>query len=109
MERKLKYTSGGYCRYLNSQYASGSTYAYFVTDGETIIRLDDCLIWETVFPIDEFDEIVSACQHGSGTDEAEGWELITQDQLPADCQDISTWEPLFETDEAQEEYYEMEG
>lgn len=107
MERKLRYTSTHFCRTLNSKYASGSTYCYVVTDGETFIKLDDCLIFETVFTIDEFDEIVASCQSNNGVDEAEGWEIVTRDQLPKDS-NPNNWAPLFETEEDQEAYYDSD-
>lgn len=92
MERKLKYTCG-----------TGDA-DYFITDGTTTIYLDGCVIFESVFPLEEFDEIVSNCRanDGVGTEEFEGFELIDN------YTDTSDWSPLFESYEEYDEWCEQE-
>ena len=86
MERKLKYTCG-----------SGD-YDYNITDGVTTLYLDGCTIFEAVFPLEEFDDIVANCKAngGIGTEEFEGFEIREN------FADTSDWMDLYETDEEYE-------
>ena len=86
MERKLSYTCGR------------GDYDYVISDGVTTINLEGCVIFEAVFPLEEFDDIVENCQAngGIGIDEFEGFTIV---ETPAD---ISKWNPLYETDEEYE-------
>lgn len=89
MERKLKYTCG-----------TGDA-DYFITDGTTTIYLDGCVIFESVFPLEEFDEIVENCRANDGVG-TEGFELIDN------YTDTSDWSPLFESYEEYDEWCEQE-
>ena len=86
MTRKLKYTCG-----------TGDA-DYFITDGKTTVYLDCCSIFEAVFPVDEFDDIVDNCNTGNGigTEEFKGFKIV---ETP---KDTSTWMDLYETDEEYE-------
>lgn len=83
MERKLQYICGA------------GDYDYMITDGTTTLYLDGCVIFETVFPVEEFDEIADNCREngGIGVDEFEGYKIV---DTPTN---VDYWSPLFETDE----------
>lgn len=87
MERKLKYTCGR------------GDYDYIITDDVTTIYLEGCSIFEAVFPLEEFDDIVDNCKanDGVGIEEFEGFRIVA---TPANTAD---WIPLYETDEEYEE------
>ena len=86
MERKLKYTCG-----------RGDS-DYIISDGTTTVYLEGCVIFESVFALEEFDWIVDNCKanHGVGTEEYEGFVIVEN------YTDISGWADLYETDEEYE-------
>jgi hypothetical protein len=82
--RRLDYWQGEYTRYLINEFTSGSCYCYYLTDGTTTVRLEDCLIFEfDDFKLSDFDDIVEACtaNNGVGTEEYEGWTIVTEETV----------------------------
>jgi hypothetical protein len=83
-KRKLEYWCGEYTRYLIAETTSGSCYCYYITDGTTTVRLEDCLIFEGEdFTLADFDDIVEACTYngGVGAEEYEGWSIVTEEAV----------------------------
>jgi len=82
--RRLDYWQGEYTRYLINEFTSGSTHCYYLTDGETTVRLEDCLIFEfDDFKLSDFDDIVNACNanNGVGVEEYDGWTIVTKETV----------------------------
>ncbi|CAB4125695.1 hypothetical protein UFOVP181_451 [uncultured Caudovirales phage] len=77
--RKLTYTTQSN-RYYIGETTSGATNDIFITDGKCILKLEDCLIWDSeTFTLDEFDDIVSKLIETELTGQTffdlEGWSL----------------------------------
>jgi hypothetical protein len=74
--RKLQYTQQ-YNRYFESGITHGSTYDILITDGNTTLKLEDCLIWESSeFKLRDFDETIKQCK-ANATEMAEaGWSIV---------------------------------
>jgi hypothetical protein len=77
--RKVKVVTTVANRYFVGETTSGSTRDICLTDGETTLRLEDCLIWDLyTFEDAEFDEIVAHCKAngGVGIEGFEGWSIV---------------------------------
>ena len=77
--RKLTYTTQ-YNRYFTSEVTNGATSDIFITDGQYVLKLEDCLIWDSeTFTLEEFDNIVSTLIESELTGqtflELDGWSL----------------------------------
>lgn len=62
-------------RYFLSEYTSGSTNDYLLTDGNVVLKLEDCLIYEDI-DINEFDEIVRQCKEDTQRMLECGWSIV---------------------------------
>ena len=78
--RKIKIATTELNRYFIGETTSGSTSDIYLTDGDTIIMLEDCLIFDSeVFEDEEFYDILAHLQQqedGCGIDGYEGWRLV---------------------------------
>ena len=77
--RKLTYTTQ-HNRYYVGATTSGSTSDIFITDGQYVLKLEDCLIWDSEdFTLAEFDDIVSTLIEAELTGQTflgyDGWTL----------------------------------
>ena len=77
--RKLTYTTQSN-RYYIGETTSGATNDIFITDGQYVLKLEDCLIWDSeTFTLEEFDNIVSTLIESELTGqtflELDGWTL----------------------------------
>ena len=77
--RKLTYTTK-LNRYYIGETTSGATNDIFITDGQYVLKLEDCLIWDSeTFTLAEFDNIVSTLIESELTGQTfldlEGWTL----------------------------------
>ena len=77
--RKLTYTKQ-LNRYYIGASTSGATNDILITDGKQVLKLEDCLIWDSEdFTLDEFDDIVSKLIETELTGQIffdlEGWSL----------------------------------
>ena len=77
--RKLTYTTQ-LNRYYVGATTSGATSDIFITDGQYVLKLEDCLIWDSeTFTLEEFDNIVSTLIESELTGqtflELDGWTL----------------------------------
>ena len=77
--RKLTYTTEAN-RYFIGETTSGSTSDIYITDGQYVLKLEDCLIWDSEdFTLAEFDDIVGKLIEteltGQTFYELDGWTL----------------------------------
>ena len=77
--RKLTYTTE-LNRYYVGETTSGATNDIYITDGKCILKLEDCLIWDSEdFTLEEFDDIVTHLVEEELTGvhfvQYEGWSL----------------------------------
>jgi hypothetical protein len=77
--RKLTFTTQANRYYIGAT-TSGATNDIYITDGQYVLKLEDCLIWESEdFTLDEFDNIVSTLVEAELTGqtflELDGWSL----------------------------------
>jgi len=77
--RKLTYTTQQN-RYYVGATTSGATNDIYITDGQYVLKLEDCLIWDSEdFTLDEFDDIVTHLVEEELTGvhfvQYEGWSL----------------------------------
>lgn len=77
--RKLTYTTKQN-RYYVGETTSGTTNDIYITDGQYVLKLEDCLIWDSEdFTLAEFDDIVAHLTEEIFTGvhfvEYEGWSL----------------------------------
>jgi len=77
--RKLTYTTE-LNRYYIGESTSGATNDIYITDGQYVLKLEDCLIWESSeFTLAEFDDIVSKLIESELTGQTfldlDGWTL----------------------------------
>lgn len=77
--RKLEYTTQ-LNRYYIGESTSGATNDIYITDGQYVLKLEDCLIWDSEdFTLAEFDDIVSKLIETELTGqtflELDGWTL----------------------------------
>ena len=66
-------------RYMVAETTSGCTSDIYLTDGETTVKLEDCLIWDSgEFEDAEFYDIVAHCKANDnvGVEEYEGWSIV---------------------------------
>lgn len=79
--RKIKVIDAVANRYFVSETTSGSTSDIYLTDGTTVVKLEDCLIWDSeCFEDSEFYDIVEHCKqnNGVGVDGYEGWTIVKE-------------------------------
>jgi hypothetical protein len=77
--QKVKVLDAQANRYFVSATTSGTTSDIYLTDGTTVVKLEDCLIWDSeCFEDAEFYDIVKHCtaNNGVGVDGYEGWSIV---------------------------------
>jgi hypothetical protein len=75
--RKLTYTTQ-LNRYYIGETTSGATNDILITDGNTTLKLEDCLIWESSdFNMRDFDETVKRCIADTEEMREMGWTIVS--------------------------------
>ena len=77
--QKVKVLDAQANRYFVSETTSGTTSDIYLTDGTTVVKLEDCLIWDSeCFEDAEFYDIVAHCtaNNNVGVDGYEGWSIV---------------------------------
>jgi hypothetical protein len=78
--QKVKVLDAQANRYFVSETTSGTTSDIYLTDGTTVVKLEDCLIWDSeCFEDAEFYDIIAHCKaHGGvGVEGYEGWSIVS--------------------------------
>jgi len=77
---KIKIVDAVANRYFIGETTSGTTSDIYLTDGATVVKLEDCLIWDSeCFEDSEFYDILEHLQstdNGVGVEEYEGWSIV---------------------------------
>ena len=74
--RKLTYTTQ-LNRYFVGETTSGATNDILITDGNTTLKLEDCLIWESSeFKLRDFDATVKQCKANATEMLEMGWSIV---------------------------------
>ena len=75
--QKIKVADVQSNRYYIGETTSGATNDIYLTDGETTVKLEDCLIWDSEsFEDEEFYDIVAQCKANADEMRDLGWSIV---------------------------------